>query len=164
MINNPSLHTHRWEEFSFPWEGMIDWVDEEVWLKLKSQGRWNAAISLLFDCLYSALGYLPFSATNVSGREREERRGNLLLLAAKAAHALTRSEAVTFKVIQNRLAARYSPKFSSEVIYRASTANEGRTPRVPLTKHTDENEPLRIRHLYLLLVNSWNGPRVILWF
>ena len=71
-----------WVEFSFPWEGMIDWLDEEVWPELNSQGRWDAAPCLLFD--YSIyVGYLPFSATKVSARRRKEMKGKRVIACSK---------------------------------------------------------------------------------
>lgn len=96
---------------------MIDWLDEEVWLKLKSEGRWNAAPVFYLIASIVYVGYLPFSATKVSGRRRKEIRENVLLLAVKRAYALTWSKAMTFEVIQNRLAARFFPNFESDVIY-----------------------------------------------
>lgn len=58
--------------------------------EVKESGEMKCGSCLLFDCLYSIyVGYLPFRATKVSGRRREEIRGNMLLLAVKRANALT---------------------------------------------------------------------------
>lgn len=46
------------EEFSFPWKGMIDWLDEGGVAEVKESGDMKCSSCLLFDCFYSICGIL----------------------------------------------------------------------------------------------------------
>ena len=74
VINNPSLRM--WEEFSFPWEGMIDWLDEEVWLELKSgEMKCSSCLFIWLPLQYMRDTYRSAPQRCLQEEEKRDERG-----------------------------------------------------------------------------------------